>query len=155
MLRKADKPYDRETRGIISTNPGVLMGSIDGENKEDKRMLALSGRVPVKIDPDSPPIEVGDFLTSSDKPGLAMKATKAGYTVGKALEGVELPVVIASAAWRSHTDEIASSQTPRNDNTCKPTIEVFVNLGYFAGELTEDGFLAESHQKPPLVKRFR
>lgn len=37
---KADTPYDQKLIGIISTNPGV-------------RMLALSGRVPVKIDPDS------------------------------------------------------------------------------------------------------
>src|SRR3989338_10624008 len=84
---KASKPYDGKVVGIISTNPGVLMGSIDGDTgKAEKRMLALAGRVPVKIDPDSPPIEIGDFLTSSTKPGLAMKATKAGYTVGKALE---------------------------------------------------------------------
>ncbi len=86
VLMKADKPYDAKLIGIISTNPGVLMGSIDGENKEDKRMLALAGRVPVKIDPDSPPIETGDFLTSSSKPGLAEKATKPGYVVGRALE---------------------------------------------------------------------
>ena len=42
VLRKATKPYDSKLIGIISTNPGVLMGSIDGEtDKADKRMLAL------------------------------------------------------------------------------------------------------------------
>lgn len=62
------------------------MGSVDGENKEDKRMLALAGRVPVKIDPDSLAIAVGDFLTSGSRPGLAAKATRQGYAVARALE---------------------------------------------------------------------
>ena len=115
VLMKADKPYDSKLIGIISTNPGVLMGSVDGENKADKRMLALAGRVPVKIDPDSPPIEVGDFLTSSSKPGYAMKATKAGYTVAKALE-----------SWAPGGPEL---------------VEGFVTLSYYMGELTEQGNL--------------
>ena len=50
VLMKANKPYDSKLLGIISTNPGVVLGSIDGDTgKKDKRMLALSGRVPVKI----------------------------------------------------------------------------------------------------------
>ena len=80
-------------------------------------MLALSGRVPVKIDPDSEPIEVGDFLTSSSKPGYAIKATKAGYTVGKALEN-----------WNASTGSAPSA------------IDVFVNIGYFMGPMTADGY---------------
>ncbi|MEK7544484.1 MAG: hypothetical protein AAB557_06525, partial [Patescibacteria group bacterium] len=116
VLRKAEKAYDRKLIGIISTNPGVIMGSVDGDTgKQDKRMLALSGRVPVKIDPDSEPINIGDFLTSSTKPGLAMKATKAGYVVGRALEN-----------WKP--------KGPSN-------IEAFVSLSYYMGDLTEKGDL--------------
>ena len=121
VMRKADKPYDSKLLGIISTNPGVILGSIDGDTgKKDKRMLALSGRVPVKIDPNSPPIEIGDFLTSSDKPGMAMKATKAGYTIGKALE-----------SWKTGGPQ---------------TIEIFVNLGYYTGTLNADGYLDTDSQ---------
>ena len=110
VLRKAGTPYDPKLLGIISTNPGLILGSVDGDTgAKDKRMLALSGRVPVKIDPDSQPIAVGDFLTSSDKPGLAMKATKAGYTVGKALE-----------VWNPGGPD---------------RIMVFVNLGYYDPDL--------------------
>ena len=114
VLRKTNKSYDSKLLGIISTNPGVLMGSIDGDTgKEDKRMLALAGRVPIKIASDSAAIAVGDFLTSSDtEPGKAMKATKAGYTVGKALEN-----------WNG-----------------QDKIDIFVNLGYYMGPLTTDGY---------------
>ena len=90
-------------------------------------MLALAGRVPVKIDPDSAAFDAGDFLTSSSKPGLAMKATKAGYTVGKALE-----------AWNCAP---APYEGEGREGVCKGTIEAFVNLGWYMGELTEEGFL--------------
>ena len=51
-----------------------------------ERPLVLTGRVPVKIDPESGPIAPGDYLTSSGKPGLAMKAEKPGRVLGIALE---------------------------------------------------------------------
>lgn len=118
VLLKADKPYDQKLLGIISTSPGVTLGSIDGATgQQDSRALALSGRVPVKIAPDSAPILIGDFLTSSDThPGMAMKATKTGYTVAKALE-----------SWDSST---SSGQ-----------IEAFVSLGYYLGPMTADGYI--------------
>ena len=128
VLRKADKPYDRNLIGIISTNPGVLMGSIDGENKENKRMLALAGRVPVKIDPDSEPIAVGDFLTSSTKPGLAMKATRAGYTVGRALE-----------SWNSCKGVTLPEQGDTLRNCGPDRIEAFLSLTYYMGDIDPFG----------------
>ena len=63
----------------------MLIGSVNNEGV-NALPVALSGRVPVKIDPESDPVAIGDFLTSSDTPGLAKKATSAGYTVAKALE---------------------------------------------------------------------
>ena len=78
-------------------------------------MLALSGRVPVKIASSSERIAIGDFLTSSDtEPGKAMKATKAGYTIGKALE-----------SW-TPCNNLAIEQCSNISQ-----IEAFVNLGYY------------------------
>ncbi|MDE1977353.1 MAG: hypothetical protein KGI84_08870, partial [Elusimicrobia bacterium] len=48
--------------------------------------LVLAGRVPVKVDLEGGPIHIGDYLTSSSRPGYAMRATKPGATVGIALE---------------------------------------------------------------------
>lgn len=50
--------------------------------------IALAGRVPVKVDASFGAIEVGDALTPSPVPGVAMKAVKPGPTVGKALEAL-------------------------------------------------------------------
>jgi excisionase family DNA binding protein len=116
VLRKTDKQYDSRLLGVISTNPGVVLGSFDSTtNQFDSRQVALAGRVPVKIDPESEPIAIGDFLTSSEKPGYAKKATQSGYTIGKALE-----------RWDKDQDRI----------------EVFVNLGYYMGSITDDGFIS-------------
>ena len=52
-------------------------------------MVALAGRIPVNVSSSSGPIVAGDYLTSSDVPGLAMKATKAGMVVGQALSSYD------------------------------------------------------------------
>ena len=88
--------YDRKVAGIISgangVNPGMLMGQeetiADGEYP-----IALSGRVYVYADTSNGPIQPGDLLTSSKKPGHAMKAKdykKAqGAVIGKAMTELE------------------------------------------------------------------
>jgi len=48
--------------------------------------VALSGRVPVKVDTQFGAIRVGDLLAPSPVPGVAMKAVKAGSVIGTALE---------------------------------------------------------------------
>jgi hypothetical protein len=88
--------------GIVSTNPAIVIGPDSGNSVA----VALNGRVPVKIDPASPAINIGDYVTSSGAPGMAMKATKAGQVIGKALE-----------SW-----------TP---DSGKSTIMVFVNLSWY------------------------
>ncbi|HLD39273.1 MAG TPA: hypothetical protein VJB05_03100, partial [archaeon] len=53
---------------------------------EGKSLLALAGRTPVKISAENGPIDIGDYLTSSSQPGIAMKATEPGVVIGRALE---------------------------------------------------------------------
>lgn len=84
---KASQPYAAGLLGVISTHPGFLTNA-SSENEAgatDQRPLALSGRVPVKVSTENGAIEPGDYLTSSDIPGVAMKATSAGAVIGKAM----------------------------------------------------------------------
>jgi len=81
--------YDPKLLGVVSTSPRgdlVLGGQADGVVP-----VALIGRVPVKVSTENGPIEAGDSLTSSSTPGVAMKATKAGSTIGKALQPYDSP----------------------------------------------------------------
>ena len=76
-------PYDPSLIGVVSTQPYQVGGTNDGHSV----ILALTGRVPVKVSLQNGPIKAGDPLTSSSTPGVAMKATGPGDIIGTALEG--------------------------------------------------------------------
>ncbi|MEK7143887.1 MAG: hypothetical protein AAB820_00950, partial [Patescibacteria group bacterium] len=75
--------YEEKLLGVISTNPGVLLGK---NNSTSSRPVALAGRVPVKVSAVNGPIKIGDYLTSSEIPGVAMRTIKPGMVIGMALE---------------------------------------------------------------------
>jgi len=56
----------------------------------NKTVVGLAGRVPVKVSMENGPIQVGDPLTSSSTPGVAMKASRAGKVLGYALESMSM-----------------------------------------------------------------
>ena len=95
-FRKASGAYSRRVAGIISTSPGVILGNdIDPASDEwndNRPVLAIVGRVPVKVSTENGPIAVGDLLVSSSISGVAMKgdpAVSIGAVVGKAMEALE------------------------------------------------------------------
>jgi hypothetical protein len=87
--------YDTRIAGIISEQPGVLLG----EGGEGKVKVATTGRVRVKVDATRGAIKIGDLLVTSDKEGVAMKSElvniggirmhRPGTLIGKALEPLE------------------------------------------------------------------
>jgi len=94
-IEKCFETYQSKLLGVISSRPALLMGN----GLENSRMVALAGRVPVKISSENGSIEVGDPLTSaSSSPGVAMKATGPGKILGYALE--------AYATTTTSTDKI-------------------------------------------------
>jgi hypothetical protein len=103
-VAKSMAAYDSQAMGVIATNPGLVLGAADGTTPgvttsvtgEDVRngdaqtvRVALAGRVPVKISQENGPILRGDPLTASSVPGMAMKATKPGVILGRALENYD------------------------------------------------------------------
>jgi hypothetical protein len=87
--------------GIFSKNPGLRLQKPDDVVETGERWvpIALVGRVPVKVSTENGPIKAGDSLTLSETiPGVAMKATKAGTIIARALskyEGTEVGTVTA------------------------------------------------------------
>ncbi len=87
--------YDRRVAGVISgaggVNTGMLMGQ-QGSIADGELPVALVGRVYVWADASDGPIEPGDLLTTSDRPGHAMKVSDhgqaAGAILGKAMTGL-------------------------------------------------------------------
>jgi len=89
--RKACGPCSHLVAGVVSTEPGLVLGH--GEDAGGKALLALIGIVPVKVTDEGGPIRPGDLIVVSSTPGYAMRwDPKSGEIcgfVGKALEPFE------------------------------------------------------------------
>ena len=97
--------------GVISTNPGELLGGLAAINQGPVEPLALSGHVPVNVNLDGGPISAGDRLTlSTSTPGVAMKADHSGETIGIALtpyDGIgtsTIEMFVSSQYWLDPSD---------------------------------------------------
>jgi hypothetical protein len=88
----SSRAYDTHIAGVVSSKPGVVLG----EGGAGKVLVATTGRVKVKVDATRRPINIGDLLVSSRKPGMAMRSRpirvggtlihRPGTIIGKALE---------------------------------------------------------------------
>ncbi len=87
-VNKSSSSYQGGIIGIVSANPYETFGN-NFDKGEYFFPVALIGRIPVKISLENGPIKAGDLLTSSSIPGVAMKATKTGPIIGKALEDLD------------------------------------------------------------------
>ncbi len=75
--------------GVVSTIPfDVMGGDLLGASRNAKP-IALAGRVPVNVSNENGPVKAGDMLTISSVAGVAMRATKSGVTIGRALQDAE------------------------------------------------------------------
>ncbi len=88
-VMKSSKPYDSQLLGVVSTQPSALYGDEIFAPNENPRPIALTGRVPVKVNLENGPIHAGDYLTSSSTTGQAMKATAPGMVIGQALSSFD------------------------------------------------------------------
>jgi hypothetical protein len=108
---KAENAHQSLLMGIVSTEPGMLLSGVSETNGQsdlvNPKPIGLKGRVPAKVSTENGPIAVGDSLTISSTPGVAMKATSPGNIVGQALEAYNGMGV--------------------------GKIEVFLNAGYYPG----------------------
>lgn len=94
-LRLARGAYNKRVAGIVAgangLSKGIVLGNLEGS--ENHSPIAISGRVWVYADATEQAIIPGDFLTTADRPGYAMKATdlqKAqGAILGKAMTRLE------------------------------------------------------------------
>jgi hypothetical protein len=80
--------------GVVTTDPAIVIeggtvGILNGKGYSldpDKPAVALAGRVPVKVNLENGPIQVGDMITISSSQGIGTKAVRPGRVIGMALE---------------------------------------------------------------------
>ncbi len=92
-LKKATQDKRNLLAGPISTSPAIVfegsgLKALGGvyQPEENKVPLTLSGRVPVKVNLENGPIQIGDPITISSVPGIGTKANTEGKIIGYALE---------------------------------------------------------------------
>jgi hypothetical protein len=105
-LHHSSTAYDRRVAGIVAgggeARPGIILGRREGESH--RIAIGLNGTTYCRVDASSDPIEFGDLLTTSDRPGYAMAATDRdlsfGAVLGKAMGSLSsgsglLPVLVS------------------------------------------------------------
>lgn len=75
--------YDSGMVGVVTDNPALL---VRVKNKESVYPVSSSGTVSVFVTAENNPIKKDDLITSSEKPGIGMKAAETGFVLGTALE---------------------------------------------------------------------
>jgi len=105
VVRACDKEYDARVVGVVSGagqyRPGIVL-DYQGP-ADDRKPVALMGKVVCKVEADSAPITPGSLLTTSAIPGHARAATDRdlafGAVLGKAMGGLSqgtgsIPVLV-------------------------------------------------------------
>lgn len=139
VVTKSGTAYQKGIIGVYSESPGVLVGGEtvlggSGNLAGNKIPVAIAGRVPVRVSDENGPIQIGDYLTSSSVPGVAMKATKPGPVIGQALEQTDF---FSGEPFASTDDHLVNIKIKFG------TILVFINVSYadpenFLAALTMD-----------------
>ena len=140
LIEKSAQPYDSGLIGVISTKPGLILGSEDNaEFETNNRLVTLVGRVPLKVSAENGQILAGDYLTSSSQPGVAMRASEPGRVIGMALENYDGMI---SGNEQNLSESAEASGEGGKANATVGRIMVFVNPHWSLGSFTEDGSLA-------------
>jgi hypothetical protein len=94
----------------------TVLGVTDNVYEDGQASIITNGQASLTVSTVNGPIKKGDMLTSSSVPGLAMKATQAGFIVGVALEDFDGSDIVitadnssfeASASALTDTEQIA------------------------------------------------
>lgn len=84
--QRCKKAYDPSMYGVVSRNPSA---AIKDEELKGSELVISSGIARVRVSSVNGNIKEGEFVTSSDIPGVAQLANRNGYVLGTALENFE------------------------------------------------------------------
>lgn len=77
--------YDPSVMGVYTESPSILL---ENTSLIDGRPVISSGKAYIRFEGS---IKKGDYVTTSNKPGIAMKALRNGYVLGTSLEDFDGP----------------------------------------------------------------
>lgn len=81
-LFRSNVPYDENIVGVVGETPIMVFG----KPTPTTLPIVSFGEILTKVSNLNGEIKKGDFITSSEKPGVGQKATQSGFVVGIAME---------------------------------------------------------------------
>lgn len=115
---RANVAYQTAMFGVAVDNPIIVL-----HDKTDKtRAITQTGDVIVNVSAKGGGIKPGDFVTSSDIPGVAIRAVESGYVLG-----------IAKTGFTPQGSEVI------NGSNATGTITVYVNIHFHASKVSDLG----------------
>lgn len=84
----ADRPYDPQIFGIVTTNPAITLERKTAADTSDHYVIS-TGKAYVRVSTQNGAIKTGDLIATSNVKGVGQKASQDGYVVGTALEPYE------------------------------------------------------------------
>ena len=163
-IGKAQSAGDPALIGIVSSAPGVILGSRYEEDAANSTSsfrvypIALSGRVPVKISLENGPVHQGDNLTSASEKGFAMKARPGDPIVGYALEdwgGPDASVGVAGDSLLVQTEikqKINLRQLTDASVSDSASADNYKDHGGGVDAIDEEGVAKQNEKTPPSGK---
>jgi hypothetical protein len=79
---RADSPYDKNIIGVVGSSPVLVFG----KKANNSLPVIYFGEATIRVANSNGKINKGDFITSSNNPGVGQKATESGFVIGKSLE---------------------------------------------------------------------
>jgi hypothetical protein len=79
---RADSPYDKNIIGVVGNSPVLVFG----KKTNNSLPVIYFGEATIRVTNSNGKINKGDFITSSNNPGVGQKATENGFVIGKSLE---------------------------------------------------------------------
>ena len=81
-LVRSSVPYDKNIIGVVGKNPIITFNAPATATLP----IVTWGEALVRVSNKNGQIKKGDFITSSNRPGVGQKATEPGFVIGKAAE---------------------------------------------------------------------
>jgi hypothetical protein len=134
-VEKSERAYDPSAFGVVSTRPGQVIGSLEDPQATGGVVVALAGRVPVRVTNETGSIYPGDLLTTSDIPGFAKRMDRAGPVLGVAMAQF-------NPGGENQSLAVACPEGVPNGTECGQIL-MFIKPSYYDGgySMSEDGDL--------------
>jgi hypothetical protein len=87
-FRLSSESYQQTLYGVVVYDPAILLNQ---SNDPNSYPVVTTGNARVLVTTQNGEIRKGDYITSSDRAGIGMKASRSGYVLGSALEDLVLP----------------------------------------------------------------